>query len=71
METVDLNQLQNRWTTCTMIFFTPIDVEELTPQEELRSMEALIFLNEKQDKSIMGRLVYNRKPTREWLSIED
>ena len=52
-------------------FFTPIDVEELTPQEELRSMEALIFLNEKQDKSIMGRLVYNRKPTREWLSIED
>jgi hypothetical protein len=32
---------------------------------------ALMFLTEKRDKSVKGRMVYNRKPTREWLSQED
>jgi hypothetical protein len=31
----------------------------------------LMFLTEKRDKSVKGRMVYNRKPTREWLSRED
>ena len=43
--------------------FTPIDVEELTPQEKHKSTEYLMILNEKRDKSIKGRMVYNRKPT--------
>jgi len=30
-----------------------------------------MFLTEKRDKSIKGRMVYNGKPTREWLSRED
>ena len=34
-------------------------------------MEALMFLTEKRDKSIKGRMVYNGKPTQEWLSRED
>jgi hypothetical protein len=29
---------------------------------------ALMFLTEKRDKSVKGRMVYNGKPTREWLS---
>ena len=33
-------------------------------------MEALIFLNDKCDKHIKGRMVYNGKPNREWLSRE-
>jgi hypothetical protein len=32
---------------------------------------ALMFLTEKRDKSVKGRIVYNGKPTREWLSQED
>ena len=44
--------------------FTPIDVAELTPQEKRKSMEALMFLNKKRDKSIKGRMVYNGKLTR-------
>jgi hypothetical protein len=32
---------------------------------------ALMFLTEKRDKSIKGRMVCNRKPTRELLSQED
>jgi len=34
-------------------------------------MEALMFLTEKRDKSVKGQMVYNGKPTREWLSRED
>jgi hypothetical protein len=30
-----------------------------------------MFLAEKRDKSIKGRMVYNGKPTREWLTRED
>ena len=34
-------------------------------------MNALMFLTEKRDKSVKGRMVYNGKPTRKWLSKED
>jgi hypothetical protein len=30
-----------------------------------------MFLAEKRDGTVKGRMVYNRKPTREWLSRED
>lgn len=51
--------------------FSPMDVSTLTPEEKRKAMEALMFLTEKRDKTIKGRLVYNGKPTREWLSRED
>ena len=34
-------------------------------------MGALMFLTEKRDKSVKGQMVYNGKPTREWLTRED
>ncbi|MGC8497872.1 MAG: hypothetical protein ACP5NL_07805, partial [Thermoplasmata archaeon] len=51
--------------------FTPIDVTKLSADEKRKTMEALMFLTEKRDKSIKGRMVYSGKPTREWLSRED
>ncbi|MGC8561563.1 MAG: hypothetical protein ACP5O1_12985, partial [Phycisphaerae bacterium] len=61
----ELEQLHKR--NC----FTPIDVTKLSADEKRKTMEALMFLTEKRDKSIKGRMVYNGKPTREWLSRED
>jgi len=61
----ELGQLHQR--NC----FTPIDVNDLTPEEKAHAMEALMFLQEKKDGTMKGRMVYNGKPTREWLSRED
>ncbi|MGC9294940.1 MAG: hypothetical protein ACP5E8_06680, partial [Thermoplasmata archaeon] len=61
----ELEQLHKR--NC----FTPMDVTKLSPEEKRKTMEALMFLTEKRDKSIKERMVYNDKPTREWLSRED
>ena len=43
----------------------------MTPDEERKAQEALLFLTEKRDKTIKGRMVYNGKPTRQWLNKED
>ncbi|MGC8532999.1 MAG: hypothetical protein ACP5M1_13275, partial [Acidiphilium sp.] len=43
----------------------------MSADEKRKTMEALMFLTEKRDKSIKGRMFYNGKPTREWLSRED
>ena len=51
--------------------YTPLDVSELTPEEKNKAMMALMFLTEKRDKSIKGRLCYNGKPTRQWLSRDE
>jgi hypothetical protein len=51
--------------------FSPMDLSTLTPGEKRKAMEALLFLTEKHDKTIKGQLVYNGKPTGEWLSRED
>ena len=51
--------------------FTPISIAEMTPTERSKAMEALMFLSQKRDNSIKGRMVYNGKPTREWLTRED
>jgi hypothetical protein len=48
-----------------------MDVSTLTPEEKRKAVEALMFLTEKQNKTIKGRLVYNGKPTCKWLSRED
>ena len=61
----ELSQMDKR--TC----FTPISVKDLTPIERKRAMEALMFLGEKRSGVVKGRMVYNGKPTREWLSKED
>lgn len=51
--------------------FTPISIDDMTGSEKAKAMEALMFLTEKRDGTIKGRMVYNGKPTREWLSRED
>jgi hypothetical protein len=42
-----------------------------TSQERRKAQQALMFLGEKRDGAIKGQMVYNGKPTREWLSRED
>lgn len=51
--------------------FTPILIATMTPNERKKAVEALMFLTEKRDKTVKARMVYNGKPTREWLSRED
>ena len=51
--------------------FTPISVKSLTKKERAKCVSALMFLTEKRDGSVKGRMVYNGKPTREWMSKEE
>jgi hypothetical protein len=51
--------------------FTPVSVKDMTASERRKAQEALMFLTEKNDKRVKGRMVYNGKLTREWLSQED
>jgi hypothetical protein len=43
----------------------------MTRSEKNRAMQSLLFLTEKRDGTIKGRLVYNGKPTRAWLQKEE
>jgi hypothetical protein len=61
----EIDQLHKR--TC----FALLKVKEMKPSERKKAQMVLMFLTEKRDKSVKGRMVYNGKPTREWLSRED
>jgi hypothetical protein len=61
----EINQLHKR--TC----FAPLKVKDMKPSKRTKAQMALLFLTEKRDKSVKGRMVYNGKPTREWLSRKD
>ena len=61
----ELNQLHKQ--NC----FTPVDVSTLTTAKKSKAVNSLLFLNEKYTGEVKGRMVYNGKPTREWLSEED
>jgi hypothetical protein len=61
----EIDQLHKR------ICFAPFKVKEMKPSKRKKAQMALMFLTEKRDKSVKGRMVYNGKPTREWLSWED
>jgi hypothetical protein len=58
----EIDQLHKR--TC----FAPLKAKEMKHSERKKAQMALMFLTEKRDKSVKGRMVYNGKPTREWLS---
>jgi hypothetical protein len=60
----EIDQLHKR--TC----FAPLKVKDMKPSERKKAQMALMFLTEKRDKSVKGRMVY-RKPTREWLLHEN
>jgi hypothetical protein len=53
-----INQLHKR--NC----FEPVDVSQMTKFEKKKAMDSLLFLTEKRDSRVKGRLVYNGKPTR-------
>ena len=53
----EIGQLHRR--TC----FMPIDVSMMTPSEWKKAVEVLLFLCEKRDGKIKGRMVYNGKAT--------
>ena len=63
--TKEIDQLHQR--NC----FTLISVKDMTWTKRRKAMGALMFLTEKRDKSVKGRMVYNGKPTRECLTRED
>jgi hypothetical protein len=48
--------------------FAPVKVKEMKPFKRKKAQRALMFLTEKRDISVKGTVVYNGKPTREWLS---
>ena len=56
---------------CKRSCFTPISIKEMSPKERKKAQMAIMFLTEKRDDSIKGRMVYNGKPTREWVNRED
>jgi hypothetical protein len=43
----------------------------MKPSKRKKVQMALMFLTEKRDKSVKGRMASNGKPAREWLSRED
>ena len=66
----EIHQLHDR------VCFKPVSVATMTAEEKRKAMEALMFLTEKRpdlegNTKVKGRMVYNGKPTREWLSRED
>ena len=61
----ELDQLHKR--SC----FTPIDPKDMTASEKKKAQVALMFVTQKRDGRVKGRLVYNGKPTREWYSREE
>ena len=56
---------------CRRNCFTPISISDMTVEERRRAQVALMFLTEKRSKEVKGRMVFNGKPTREWLSREE
>jgi len=52
----ELDQLHQR--NCC----TPIDINDLTPEEITQAMEALMFLQEKNNETMKGRMTHNGKP---------
>jgi hypothetical protein len=61
----EMDQLHQR--SC----FTPKSIADMTQLERRKAQQALMFLGEQRDGTVKGRMVYNGKPTREWLSRED
>ena len=61
----EVGQMHNR--TC----FRALAVKELSRREQERAQEGLLLLTQKNDGSMKGRLSYNGKKNREWISREE
>jgi hypothetical protein len=67
----EIDQLHKRTQLHKRRSFAPLKVKKLKHSERKKAQMALMFLTEKRDKSVKGRMVYKGNPTREWLSQED
>ena len=61
----ELDQMYRRNT------FESVNVKELTKSEKRKAQNAIMLLKKKENKDSKGRMVFNGKPTREWLTRED
>ena len=61
----ELTQMHER------VGFRAIAVAELSRKERLWAQEGLMLLTRKKSGDVKGRLVYNGKGTRSWISRED
>jgi len=61
----ELDQLHQR------VVFEPIDVKPVVNDKFVLAQEALMFLTQKRCGKVKGRMVFNGKPTRAWLSREE
>ena len=61
----ELSQLHKR------MCFKALAVKELTQLERQRAQEGLMLLTRKQSGDVKGRLAYNGKRTRDWISKQD
>jgi hypothetical protein len=61
----EIDQLHKR------MCFAPLKEKEMNDSKRKKAQMALMFLTEKRDKSVKGRMVYKGNPAREWLSQED
>ena len=61
----ELDQLHRR------MCFTPVDVNDVTRNDNKKAMEALMLMTKKKDKTVKGQMVYNGKPSCEWMSKDD
>jgi hypothetical protein len=61
----EMKQLHDR------VVFEPISIDEMTTVERKRSMESLIFLNEKRDETVKARMCANGSSQRSYIARED
>ena len=53
------------------VCFNPTLVKDLTKSEKRKAMLGLMILSQKKSGVVRGRLAYNGRPTRNWISRED
>lgn len=47
------------------------DISTLSEEKKKKCVDALMFLTEKRSGDVKGQMVYNGKPTRDWLSRDE
>ena len=49
----------------------PINISKMMSGKQKKAVGSLLFHCKKRDESVKGRMVYNGKPTRKWLSKDE
>jgi len=51
--------------------FVPVRVSEMTSTERKKAMQSLMYVTEKRDGRMKGRMVYDGSKTRSWIDADD